>query len=123
MINRALRPAEALIGMGGNVGNVRANLSRAVDMLCDGRDVILVARSADYRTPPWGVEDQPPLVNLCIAVTPGLSPRALLARAFKVEHAFGRDRARERRWGPRPVDIDLLAYDDLVVDEPQLALP
>jgi 2-amino-4-hydroxy-6-hydroxymethyldihydropteridine diphosphokinase len=116
-------PHQALIGMGGNVGNVRATLARAVDMFCDGGDVALLARSADYRTPPWGVEEQPPFVNLCIAVGTTLSPQVLLARALKVERALGRDRSRERRWGPRTVDIDLLAYDDLVVDEPQLTLP
>jgi 2-amino-4-hydroxy-6-hydroxymethyldihydropteridine diphosphokinase len=117
------RPAGALIGMGGNVGNVRTTLSRAVDMLCDGRDVTLVARSADYLTPPWGVEDQPPFINRCIAITTRLSPQALLARALEVERALGRDRGRERRWGPRTVDIDLLAYGDLAIEEPQLTLP
>jgi 2-amino-4-hydroxy-6-hydroxymethyldihydropteridine diphosphokinase len=123
MSDPAPHPAEALIGMGGNVGDVRATLSCAVDTFCDGRDVMLLARSADYRTPPWGVEDQPAFVNLCIAVATGLSPQALLARALEVERMLGRDRSRERRWGPRTVDIDLLAYDDLVLDEPQLTLP
>ncbi len=54
---------------------------------------------------------------------PGLGPRALLERALAVERALGRDRARERRWGPRPIDIDLLSYDDVVIDEPGLTLP
>src|SRR5580704_8525703 len=115
--------ADALVGFGGNVGDVRATLSRAVALFCDGRSVNLVARSADYRTPPWGVADQPPFVNLCVAVATALSPQALLARALGVERALGRDRARERRWGPRSVDIDLLAYDDIVLDEPDLTLP
>jgi len=115
--------AEALIGFGGNVGDVRANLSGAVEMFCDGKEIRLVARSSDYRTPPWGVTDQPPFVNLCIAVATSLSPQQLLARALGVERAFGRDRARERRWGPRTIDIDLLAYDDIVLAEAELALP
>ena len=51
--------AEALLALGGNVGDVRATLDRAIAMLCDGRAVRLVARSSDYRTPPWGVTDQP----------------------------------------------------------------
>src|SRR6202043_1046952 len=67
--------------------------------------------------------DQPPFVNLCVAVASTLSPEALLARALEVERALGRDRAREQRWGPRSVDIDLLAYDDIVLDEPGLTLP
>src|SRR5262249_37584686 len=85
--------------------------------------VRLLARSSDYRTPPWGVEDQPPFVNLCIAVETSLPPRALLTRAQAVERAFGRERSKERRWGPRPIDIDLIAYDDLVLREPDLTLP
>ena len=55
--------AEALIALGGNVGDVRATLDRAIAHLCDGRSVRLLARSSDYRTPPWGVTDQPPFVN------------------------------------------------------------
>ena len=115
--------AEALIGLGGNVGDVRATLDRAVEAFCDGRDVRLIARSSDYRTPPWGVEDQPPFVNLCLRVETSLSPQALLRRAQHVEQALGRDRAKEQRWGPRRVDIDILAYDDVTLDEPDLVLP
>src|SRR5262249_13170440 len=61
--------------------------------------------------------------NLCFAVETDLTPRALLARAQAVERAFGRERSKERRWGPRRVDIDLVAYDDLVLQEPDLTLP
>jgi 2-amino-4-hydroxy-6-hydroxymethyldihydropteridine diphosphokinase len=115
--------AEALIGLGGNVGDVRATLARAIAALCDGEEVRLLARSADYRTPPWGVEDQPAFVNACIAVETRLPPRALLARAQAIERTLGRARVKEQRWGPRRIDIDLLAYDDLTVDEPGLELP
>jgi 2-amino-4-hydroxy-6-hydroxymethyldihydropteridine diphosphokinase len=115
--------AEALLALGGNVGDVRATLDRAVAMLCDGREVRLVARSSDYRTPPWGVTDQPAFVNLGLVVETALSPRALLARALEVEAALGRERAKERRWGPRRVDIDLIAYDDIRIEEPDLMLP
>ena len=114
---------EALLALGGNIGDVRATLDRAVAALCDGEEVRLLARSADYRTPPWGVEDQPAFVNLCIAVETALTPRALLARAQAIERALGRERSSERRWGPRPVDIDLIAYDDLALNEPDLKLP
>jgi 2-amino-4-hydroxy-6-hydroxymethyldihydropteridine diphosphokinase len=115
--------ADALVALGGNVGDVRDTLDRAVAMLCDASDMRLRARSSDYRTPPWGVEDQPPFVNLAIAVDTSLTPHALLARAQAVEHALGRERTKERRWGPRPVDIDLIAYDDLALDTPDLTLP
>jgi 2-amino-4-hydroxy-6-hydroxymethyldihydropteridine diphosphokinase len=115
--------AEALIALGGNLGDVRATLGYAVDMLCADEAVRLRARSSDYRTAPWGVTDQPPFINLCIAVTTSLSPRALLARAQAVEQALGRDRARERHWGPRSVDLDILDYDGRAIDEPGLTLP
>jgi 2-amino-4-hydroxy-6-hydroxymethyldihydropteridine diphosphokinase len=115
--------AEALLGLGGNVGDVRTTLDRAVAALCDGPDVGLVARSSDYRTPPWGVTDQPPFINIALVVETALAPRALLARALAVEATFGRDRAREQRWGPRTLDIDIIAYGDIEIDEPGLTLP
>jgi 2-amino-4-hydroxy-6-hydroxymethyldihydropteridine diphosphokinase len=115
--------AEALLALGGNVGSVRDTLDRAIAALSDGETVRLIARSSDYRTPPWGVADQPPFVNLCIAVETALAPHALLARAQAVERAFGRQRAGEARWGPRPLDIDLIAYDDVTLATPELILP
>lgn len=115
--------AEALIALGGNIGDVRCTLDRAIAGLCDGVAVRLIARSSDYRTPPWGITDQPPFVNAAIAVSTVLTPHELLDRAQSCERALGRDRARERHWGPRSVDIDILAYDDLVLDDPTLTLP
>ena len=114
---------EAWLGLGGNVGDSRKILDRAVAQLCDGKDIRLIARSSDYRTPPWGFKYQPPFVNLCIAVETTLAPRDLLARAQEVERALGRDRAHEKRWGPRTADIDIIAYDGLTIDEPNLTLP
>jgi 2-amino-4-hydroxy-6-hydroxymethyldihydropteridine diphosphokinase len=114
---------EALVALGGNVGDARATLDRAVTAFCDADAVRLTARSSDYSTPPWGVIDQPRFINLCLAVETTLAPHALLARAQAVERAFGRDRRNERRWGPRPLDIDLLAYNDVAIDDPELTLP
>jgi len=113
----------AWLALGGNVGDSRAILDRAVALLCDGNDVLLRARSSDYRTPPWGFKYQPHFTNLCIAVDTSLSPRALLERAQAIELQLGRDRAHEKRNGPRTADIDILAYDDLTVDTPNLKLP
>ena len=115
--------AEALLALGGNVGNSRAILDRAINLLCDGKDVRLIARSGDYRTPPWGFKYQPHFINLAIAVETTLNPRELLARAQEVELRLGRDRAHEKRNGPRTADIDIIAYDDLTLDEPNLSLP
>ena len=118
--------AEALIALGGNVGQdvqVRETLGQAIATLCDGSTIRLVARSSDYRTPPVGVTDQPPFINCAIVVTTELAPAALLARAQTVERQFGRDRAQERRWGPRTLDIDLIDYDGITLDTPELTLP
>jgi 2-amino-4-hydroxy-6-hydroxymethyldihydropteridine diphosphokinase len=115
--------AEALIALGGNLGDVRATLDKAIALLCDGGEVRLTARSSDYATPPWGVVDQPPFVNLCIAVETQLAPRDLFARMQAIERALGRDHATERRWGPRSIDLDLLAYDDVALNDPDLTLP
>jgi 2-amino-4-hydroxy-6-hydroxymethyldihydropteridine diphosphokinase len=121
-MTEALR-AEAFLALGGNIGDSRAILDRAIALLCDGKEVRLKARSSDYRTPPWGFKYQPPFINLCIAVETSLEPRDLLARAQDIELRLGRDRAHEKRNGPRTADIDILAYDDLSVDTPNLTLP
>jgi 2-amino-4-hydroxy-6-hydroxymethyldihydropteridine diphosphokinase len=118
--------AETVIALGGNVGDedhVRATLDRAIAEFCDGIDVILLARSSDYRTPPWGVTDQPPFINCVIVATTELPPPALLEHAHAVEQHFGRDRSREQHWGPRTLDIDLIAYDDVTRTTPMLTLP
>jgi 2-amino-4-hydroxy-6-hydroxymethyldihydropteridine diphosphokinase len=114
---------EAFIALGGNVGDVRATFDRAIAMLCDGDTVRLTARSSDYRTPPWGITDQPPFINAVIAVATALPPHALLARTQACERALGRERSHERRWGPRRIDLDVLAYDDLTVNDADLTLP
>jgi len=80
--------AEALLGLGANLGDARKTLDTAVKLLCDGDPVRLLARSSDYRTAPWGVEDQPYFINLCIAVETDLLPHDLLARAQAVERTL-----------------------------------
>ncbi len=114
---------EAVIALGGNLGDVRATFEKAIARLCDGVEVQLVARSSDYRTPPWGITEQPCFINAVIAVATSLSPRELLNRLQACERALGRNRGWEQRWGPRPLDLDLLAYDDVNVGEPDLTLP
>ena len=115
--------AETLLGLGGNIGSVRETFDRAVAILCDNDEFRLIARSSDYLTPPWGLEDQPPFVNSCLLAETALAPHGLLARAQAVERAFGRNRAAERRYGPRPIDIDILAYDDVILEAGDLTLP
>jgi 2-amino-4-hydroxy-6-hydroxymethyldihydropteridine diphosphokinase len=114
---------DALIALGGNVGDVADTFDKAIARLCDGHSVRLEKRSSNYQTPPWGVKDQPAFVNAAIAIATTLSPEDLLARIKDVEKALGRDRMLERRWGPRTIDLDLLAYDDVVRDTADLTLP
>jgi 2-amino-4-hydroxy-6-hydroxymethyldihydropteridine diphosphokinase len=115
--------ASALIALGGNVGDVRTTFVQAIAAICDVTQGRLVARSADYITPPWGDEQQPAFINACIELETNLDPHALLRTMQQIERTFGRDRTRERRWGPRSLDLDLLAYGDLTLDTPDLILP
>jgi 2-amino-4-hydroxy-6-hydroxymethyldihydropteridine diphosphokinase len=114
---------QAFLALGGNVGDVHSTFGRAIAILCDDATVRLIARSSDYRTPPWGITDQPAFLNAVIAVATSLSPHALLSRALDCERALGRDRAREQRWGPRKIDIDVLAYDEIELHDADLTLP
>ncbi|MGP9811825.1 2-amino-4-hydroxy-6-hydroxymethyldihydropteridine diphosphokinase [Rhodopseudomonas sp. NSM] len=115
--------AEALIALGGNVGDVRATFDKAIANICGMTQGELLARSSDYATPPWGDEQQERFVNSCVAIDTALDPHALLFTLHKIEKRFGRDRASERRWGPRTLDLDLLSYDDAVINQPGLTLP
>jgi 2-amino-4-hydroxy-6-hydroxymethyldihydropteridine diphosphokinase len=111
--------ALARIGIGSNLGDPVSNVKRALDALSAVGSV--VARSHLYRTPPWGDLEQPDFVNAAALVDTELEPRALLAALKQIETALGRRPA--RRWGPRAIDLDILAYDDLELVEPGLAIP
>jgi 2-amino-4-hydroxy-6-hydroxymethyldihydropteridine diphosphokinase len=115
--------ASVLIALGGNVGDVRQTFRKAIANICGMAQAALVARSSDYATPPWGEEDQDRFVNACIEIDTSLDPHALLYTLHKIEKKFGRDRSKEKRWGPRTLDLDLIAYDDAVLDKPELTLP
>lgn len=115
--------ASAIIALGGNVGDVRATFTKAIAHVCGMAQGALVARSSDYATPPWGDEDQNPFINACVEIETGLDPHALLFVMQKVEQKFGRTRTKERRWGPRTLDLDLIAYDDVALQKADLTLP
>lgn len=115
--------ADALIALGGNVGDVRATFNKAIANICGMAQAVLLARSSDYATPPWGDEQQAPFINACIEIETSLDPHALLFTLHKIENKLGRDRGNERRWGPRTLDLDLIAYDDVSIQKPELTLP
>jgi 2-amino-4-hydroxy-6-hydroxymethyldihydropteridine diphosphokinase len=115
--------ARALIALGGNVGDVRATFKKAIANICGMTQGVLLARSSDYATPPWGEVPQERFINACIEIDTSLDPHALLFVLQKIETKFGRDRAKEKRWGPRTLDLDLIAYDDVAIRKPELTLP
>jgi 2-amino-4-hydroxy-6-hydroxymethyldihydropteridine diphosphokinase len=115
--------ADVLIALGGNVGDVRTTFRKAIANICGMTQAALIARSSDYSTPPAGDVVQDHFVNACIQIETDLDPHALLFTLHKIEHKFGRNRATEVHWGPRPLDLDLLAYDDVAIDKPELTLP
>jgi 2-amino-4-hydroxy-6-hydroxymethyldihydropteridine diphosphokinase len=115
--------ADVLIALGGNVGDVQATFQKAIANICGMTQAALLARSSDYATPPWGNESQAPFINACIEIETGLDPHALVFTLHKIEKKFGRDRAVEQHWGPRTLDLDLIAYDDVSIQKPELTLP
>ena len=114
---------DVLIALGGNVGDVRQTFRKAIANILGMTQAALLARSSDYATPPWGEAQQARFINACIEIETGLDPHALLFTLHRIEAKFGRDRAREQRWGPRPLDLDLIAYDDVSLQKPELTLP
>lgn len=112
---------DALIGLGSNVGDKAANIARAIALLTDEGDIGLLGASRLYRSAPWGKHDQDWFVNACIAVATALGPRTLLARCQAVEATM--KRVRGERWGPRVIDVDVLAYRGVTLADPDLTLP
>ncbi len=109
----------AYVGIGANAGDPTSNVERAFGALAELG--IVARRSSLYRTQPWGKPDQPPFVNAVALLETTYEPQALLAAFKRIEVRLGR-RAGER-WGPRAIDLDLLTYDDLTLDDHGLRVP
>ena len=116
------RPVHACIGLGANLGDPAAALREAFDALSRLPATRLLAASRLYRTPAWGRTDQPDYVNAAALLETALAPQALLAALLEIERRAGRVRD-GHRWGPRTLDLDLLLYDDRVIDLPGLRVP
>jgi 2-amino-4-hydroxy-6-hydroxymethyldihydropteridine diphosphokinase len=110
----------AYLGIGSNLGDRLAHLQRAVDGLAAADGVDVTAVSAVYETDPVGPE-QPDYLNAVVAVDTRLDPHALLAVGQRLEAEA--HRVRGERWGPRTLDVDLLLYGDVHLDEPDLVVP
>ena len=109
----------AYLALGTNLGDRSANLRAALEALA--ARLTLAARSRVYETPPWGYADQPAFFNMVIAARTDLPPLALLDMLKSLETALGRRPS--FRYGPRQIDLDILFYDDLVLDLPRLTIP
>ncbi|QEU92745.1 2-amino-4-hydroxy-6-hydroxymethyldihydropteridine diphosphokinase [Streptomyces kanamyceticus] len=116
-------PKRAVISLGSNLGNRLETLQGAIDALEDTPGLRVKAVSPVYETEPWGVDpgSQPSYFNAVVVVKTTLPPASLLERAHAVEEAF--HRVRDERWGPRTIDVDIVAYADVVSDDPTLTLP
>ncbi|MGG2466056.1 2-amino-4-hydroxy-6-hydroxymethyldihydropteridine diphosphokinase [Streptomyces sp. RGM 3693] len=116
-------PKRAVISLGSNLGNRLETLQGAIDALEDTPGVRVKAVSPVYETEPWGVDpgSQPAYFNAVVLIKTTLPPDSLLERGHAIEEAF--ERVRDERWGPRTIDVDILAYQDVVSDDPRLTLP
>jgi len=116
-------PKRAVLSLGSNLGNRLETLQGAIDALEDTPGVRIKAVSPVYETAPWGVEpgSQPSYFNAVVLLKTTLPPSSLLERAHAVEEAF--HRVRDERWGARTLDVDIVAYADVVDDDPHLTLP
>ncbi|MBN1140832.1 MAG: 2-amino-4-hydroxy-6-hydroxymethyldihydropteridine diphosphokinase [Deltaproteobacteria bacterium] len=111
-----------LLALGSNLGDRRAALSGARGALERNGEILVRAWSRIFETAPQGgAPDQPRYFNAVLAVATPLSPEQLLARCQAVEREFGRER--RERWGPRTLDIDILAFGDRISETPALILP
>jgi len=108
------------LALGGNIGDRRANLAAAIDRL--GEQVYIDRSSAVYETAPMYVTDQPPFLNMAVSGTTRLPPWELLRFVKGIEAELGRREGGER-FGPRPIDIDILLHGALVMSEPELEIP
>src|SRR5438552_14631922 len=112
--------ATAYIGLGANTGNREANLRMALRGLT--RMARVEAVSSLYETDPVGLEEQPAFHNAVCRLETGLEPTALMRFLKTLEHEIGR-RPGAGRWGPRPIDLDILLYEDRIIEREELEVP
>lgn len=111
----------AVIALGANLDEPEVHVHRAARQIADLHGVDVIGRSHLYRTAPIGGPEQPDYVNAVLIATTDCEPKMLLAELHRIEAEHGR--TRDVRWGPRTLDLDLIAYDDLLSVDPDLLLP
>lgn len=115
--------SDAYIALGSNLGDRASNIQGALDSISELKGMELVRASTVIETAPVGPDGQGPYLNAAAHIRTGLRARSLLKELLLIEQRFGRDRAKEQRWGPRTLDLDLLIYGNLSIDEPGLCIP
>jgi len=115
--------ATAYLGLGANLGRTGQALCAAASAIATLPGTTLRARSSLYKTPAWGLTDQPDFLNAVVMIETDLAAQELLAALMQIEHRHGRERDTKQRWGPRTLDIDILLYGDEVIDQPGLHIP
>ncbi len=111
----------AWIGLGSNLDNPRDHVIEAFHELAETEGISMVARSSLYLSEPLGPQDQPDFINAAAVIETTLDPLSLLEVLQAIEQRHGRQR--ERHWGPRTLDLDLLLYDDEQIRHPELTVP
>lgn len=113
---------KAWLCLGGNIGNVVQTMAQALQLLDERQDARVITVSPVFRTPPWGNTDQDWFYNACAEISTVLTPSELLEATQSIEKRL--KRVRSERWGPRIIDIDLLAYESVfALEMPDLTLP
>ncbi|MBF0357678.1 MAG: 2-amino-4-hydroxy-6-hydroxymethyldihydropteridine diphosphokinase [Magnetococcales bacterium] len=114
----------AWIAIGTNQGNAQAIYKRAIQRLGNHpRGLKLLGQSSAYRTEPVGKVRQPWFINGVVLVETSCGPKTILRILHRIETSFGRNRRREKRWGPRRLDLDLLFYEQRIIRSKSLILP
>lgn len=112
---------QVYIGLGSNLAEPIKQINWAVDALNALPDLAVIKQSSLYASPPMGPQDQPDYVNAVVLIDTDLSPHLLLDGLQAIEQQQGR--VRKRHWGERTIDLDILIYDDVVIDDERLQLP
>lgn len=115
--------ALAAIALGSNLGDRAAHLAAAFALLDTIPNTRVLRRSSIFETEPVGPVPQGHFLNAAAVLETSLAPRQLLAHLQEIERSRGRDRAKEQRWGPRTLDLDILVYGPLNLKEPDLTIP
>lgn len=116
-----MRRQAIYVGLGANVGDCLANFRKALEKISNLPDTEVLEYSSVYETEPVGDIEQPNFLNMVVKVSSGLSPESFLRALRKIESELGR--VRKEKWGPRVIDLDILYWDSLILDLPDLKIP